>query len=181
MEGEDPMTAKQKNLRRREFLAMGVAATVVAGTAASCSHHGGSSWRFFTAEQARTVEAICEQIIPADQHPGAAQAGVVQYIDLQLTRHFKQHQRTYVQGIAAVDAASQSRFGKRFADVIFNQQAELLGDLAKNAKIFFDLILAHTMQGFYGDPRHGGNREMVSWRMLGLPCPPVRGRMRFGT
>ena len=22
------------------------------------------------------------------------------------------------------------------------------------------------MQGFYGDPRHGGNREGVSWKML---------------
>jgi gluconate 2-dehydrogenase gamma chain len=35
------------------------------------------------------------------------------------------------------------------------------------------------MQGFYGDPRHGGNREGVSWKMLGLPYPPIRGRLRY--
>jgi gluconate 2-dehydrogenase gamma chain len=46
-----------------------------------------------------------------------------------------------------------------------------------SAKSFFDLVVSHTMQGFYGDPRHGGNRERVSWRMLRLPYPPVRGRL----
>ena len=43
---------------------------------------------------------------------------------------------------------------------------------------FFDLVVTHAMQGFYGDPRHGGNRDFASWRMLGLPPVPVRGRNR---
>jgi gluconate 2-dehydrogenase gamma chain len=37
-------------------------------------------------------------------------------------------------------------------------------------------VVSHTMQGFYGDPRHGGNRNWASWRMLGVPITPVRGR-----
>jgi gluconate 2-dehydrogenase gamma chain len=45
-----------------------------------------------------------------------------------------------------------------------------------NTKPFFDMLVAHTMQGFYGDPRHGGNRERASWKMLGVASPPVRGR-----
>jgi gluconate 2-dehydrogenase gamma chain len=45
---------------------------------------------------------------------------------------------------------------------------------------FFYLMLTHTRQGFYGDPRHGGNRDMASWKMLNLPTPPVRGRQRYG-
>jgi len=35
----------------------------------------------------------------------------------------------------------------------------------------------HTMMGFYGDPRHGGNKDRVSWKMLGVPDPPIRGRL----
>jgi gluconate 2-dehydrogenase gamma chain len=35
------------------------------------------------------------------------------------------------------------------------------------------------MQGFYGDPRHGGNREYASWRMLGVPVAPIRGRQLY--
>jgi gluconate 2-dehydrogenase gamma chain len=41
------------------------------------------------------------------------------------------------------------------------------------------LILAHTRQGFYGDPRHGGNRNRVSWKMIGVPFPPIRGREHY--
>ena len=42
---------------------------------------------------------------------------------------------------------------------------------------FFALLREHAMMGFYGDPRHGGNKERVSWKMLGVPDPPVRGRL----
>ena len=45
----------------------------------------------------------------------------------------------------------------------------MLHDVHKKAKEFFDLILAHTMQGFYGDPRHGGNRDAVSC-LMGKPA-----------
>ena len=33
------------------------------------------------------------------------------------------------------------------------------------------------MMGFYGDPRHGGNRNRVAWTMIGMPDPPIRGRL----
>jgi gluconate 2-dehydrogenase gamma chain len=154
---------------------MGVAATI-GGTAVSCSS---GRWRFFTPEEARTVDAICEQIIPSDQDPGAHQAGVVNYIDLQLTKHFKSLQKTYREGIAAVDSISTARFSRRFADLNFAEQTEVLRNAEKKAKPFFDLVVAHTMQGFYGDPRHGGNRDAASWKMLGLAFPPVRGRAHY--
>jgi gluconate 2-dehydrogenase gamma chain len=168
----------RQHVRRRQFLGMGVAATL-GGTAVSCGRAGGGRWRFFTAEEARTVDAICEQIIPADRDAGAHQACVVNYIDLQLTKHFKQHQNAYRQLIAAVDDLSTGRFGHKFADLAAPDQVQVLREVEKKAKASFDLILAHTMQGFYGDPRHGGNRDAASWKMLGLPFPPVRGRMHF--
>ena len=41
--------------------------------------------RFFTAAEARTIEAACERIFPSDDSgPGAKDAGVVIYIDRQL-------------------------------------------------------------------------------------------------
>jgi gluconate 2-dehydrogenase gamma chain len=167
-----------RKLQRREFLVMSSVATVAA-TTVSCSRRPADSFRFFSTGQARTVEAICEQIIPADQNPGAGDAGVVYYIDLQLTRHFKRHRRAYVEGIAAVDAAAGARYGSAFAALDFSRQTEVLKDIEKNEKAFFDLILSHTLQGFFGDPRHGGNRDMVGWKMLGIPNPPVRGRIRI--
>jgi gluconate 2-dehydrogenase gamma chain len=35
------------------------------------------------------------------------------------------------------------------------------------------------MQGFYGDPRHGGNRAGVGWKVVGLRYPPIRGRLKY--
>jgi gluconate 2-dehydrogenase gamma chain len=146
----------------------------------SCARGTAATWRFFTAEEARTVDAVCAQLIPADRDPGAREAGVVNYIDIQLTRRFKRHQRVYRQGIKGVDAASRAKFGKRFVDLSSQQQVEALNAVEENSKVFFDLILAHARQGFYGDPRHGGNRNMVSWKMVGLTFPPVRGRQHYG-
>ena len=34
---------------------------------------------------------------------------------------------------------------------------------------FFGLMLQNTMEGFFGDPVYGGNKDMASWKMLGFP------------
>jgi gluconate 2-dehydrogenase gamma chain len=78
-----------------------------------------------------------------------------------------------------VDDTSRRRFGKSFVDLAPGQQADVLAEVEKNARAFFQLILAHTQQGFYGDPRHGGNRQRVSWKMVGLSYPPIRGRQQY--
>ncbi|MCS5734720.1 gluconate 2-dehydrogenase subunit 3 family protein [Herbiconiux daphne] len=36
---------------------------------------------------------------------------------------------------------------------------------------FFQALLLHTRQGFYGDPVYGGNRDRVGWKVIGFPGP----------
>ncbi|HEX8984514.1 MAG TPA: gluconate 2-dehydrogenase subunit 3 family protein [Bryobacteraceae bacterium] len=175
---------RSDTLRRRRFIQL--AASAASATAVSCGG-GGSPWRCLSVSEAETAAAIADRVVPADQDAGAAAAGVVNYIDRQLKGPLKKYRRMYHEGLAAIESASAARFGKRFAAVPPEQQDELLtafetgkapkevGDPDK-AKNFFELIRDHTMQGYYGDPRHGGNREYVSWRMLGVPPVPVRGR-----
>ncbi|MBZ5594364.1 MAG: gluconate 2-dehydrogenase subunit 3 family protein [Acidobacteriia bacterium] len=164
-----------KRPSRRSFIAAGIAVPI-----AACGRRG-SPWRFFTVEEARMVEAVCAQIIPEDQDAGAAKAGVVHFMDTQLTRFYKPLQKTYRRGIAQIDQASIDFAGKPFADLASAQQVAVLHHIETHAELrpFFDLLVAHTMQGFYGDPRHGGNRDRVSWKMVGLPYPPLRGRLRY--
>jgi gluconate 2-dehydrogenase gamma chain len=167
--------------RRRTVLAMGLAA-VGAGSLAACRwKRAAGGWRSFTDDEARTVEAICEQLIPADRDPGARDAGVVNYIDIQLAKRLRKHRPVYRAGLVAINAASRAKFGKSLAETTPDRQAEILKDLEDSGSEFFDLILTHTRQGFYGDPRHGGNRNMASWKMLRLPFPPVRGREHYGS
>jgi gluconate 2-dehydrogenase gamma chain len=166
-------------VRRRTFLGAGISAAAT-GSLISCTRGtAAGDWRFFTGAEARTVDAICEQLIPADRDPGAKQAGVVNYIDIQLTKAFRKHRAAYRKGLAGVDTTSRSKFSKRFVDLSPEQQRDVLNAVEENSRAFFDLILTHTRQGFYGDPRHGGNRKMASWKMIGLPFPPVRGRQHY--
>ena len=162
-------------MKRRTFLAAGLAAPV-----AACGRRK-TSWRFFTNDEVRTVEALCSQIVPEDQDPGAVAAGVVHFIDIQLKGFYKPLQKTYRTGIAQIDGESLQFSGKKFADLPGQDQLTLLRRIENNAELkpFFDLVVAHTMQGFYGDPRHGGNRDRMSWKMLKLPYPPLRGRLRY--
>jgi len=174
------MEIRGVRLRRRTFLGAGLAAAAGV-TAISCGRSSqlGTSWRFFTADEAQTVQAICAQLIPSDRDPGAKEAGAVNYIDIQLTRPFRRYQKTYRRGIAAVDDVSRSKFGKPFVQLNSDQQVDALNAVEEKSGAFFDLILAHARQGFYGDPRHGGNRGMASWKMLGLRFPQVRGRQHY--
>ena len=147
--------------RRREFLA------AVAVSTAACGGHP-SPWRFLTQQEADILAAVCARIIPTDQDPGAVEAGVVDFIDRQLAGFYKAHQKTYRESVAGIGAA--------FVKLSAAEQTAFLKALEKKRDPFFDLIVSHTMQGYYGSPRHGGNREVVSWKMLGVPYVPVRGR-----
>ncbi len=170
---------RSDTLRRRKFLQ--VAASAASAAAVSCGGRA-SPWRVFTAEEGETANAICDRIIPADQDPGAAAAGAVNYIDRQLNGPLRKYRRAYRDGLLGIDKASLAQFGKRFAGLGPDERDQLLAAVdAGNgeAKLFFDLIRDHTMQGFYGDPRHGGNREYASWLMLGVPPAPVRGRSQY--
>ena len=170
---------------RRGFLK--TSATAAAATAVACGAPEGR-WRALTNEEARTLAAVCDQIVPPDDVPGAAEAGVVVFIDRQLATREKDHLPTWQRGVQALDATAQERKGMAFAVLPVEEQTALLKDVEAgkvpsaaweglDPQAFFGRLVRYTMMGFYGDPRHGGNRDRVSWRMLGLPDPPVRGRL----
>ncbi len=174
-------------MTRRDFLRASSATLLAAPLLQLPSSFLGSSHRFFTDSEAATVNALCERIIPADEDPGAAWAGVVEFIDRKLVGYHRRYQSLYRIGIKGVGESSLTLFNQEFIGLANAQQDELLRQLESNrapgaawrqvsASDFFSRLVDHTLEGFYGGPRHGGNRDAVSWRMLGLPTPPVRSR-----
>ncbi len=94
---------------------------------------------------------------------------------------------------AALQATCRQQFAKSFEALAWDEQTKVLlslesGRAAKEfwkspaSGEFFNLMLEHTMQGFYGPPWHGGNHNNVSFKMLGLdfPHPPSRNRAPNG-
>jgi gluconate 2-dehydrogenase gamma chain len=170
---------------RRGFLKTG--AVAAAATAVACGGPRGR-WRSLTEDEAKTLLAACDQIVPPDEDPGAAQAGVVTFVDRQLATRRKSEKPLFQAGVRGLDATARRRHGQAFAALPFEAQTALLQDVETGAVeaadwkgvepgAFFRLLREHTMMGFYGDPRHGGNADRVSWRILGVPDPPIRGRL----
>jgi len=164
-------------LTRRQF----AVASAFSGAVAviGCHRSAGSAWDFLSDTQARILAALCDQIIPADEFPSASQAGVVTYIDRQLARHYRRHQDAYRAGLEQADALSRNRCGNALGDASPAQQLQIALTVEKQNRAFFELVRQNTMEGYYGSPRHGGNRDAVSWRMLGLDEPPLRGRAQY--
>lgn len=172
-------------LKRRTFLA-GAAA---AGWACRRKPSAAPGYRFLTAAEVETLGAWVDTLIPPDEDPGAREAGVVHYIDIQLTRWFRRHQPDYRAALAGIDRWARGWHGRPFAALPPAEREDLLARMEKGeapreffadgGKAAFELVLAHTMQGFYGNPRHGGNRGYASWKMIGVPPMPVRGREHY--
>ena len=146
-------------------------------------------FRSLTEAEAALLVEICEQIVPRDDTPGATEAGVIHYIDRQLAGPLARHAETYRRGLDAFRLTCQQRHHQPFVALPAERKIELLRQLENGqaprelwreptAQAFFALVVTHTMQGFYGSPRHGGNRGYASYRLLGLDYPQVLGRNR---
>ena len=193
---EQPPSRPSRPVSRRTALKLGLAGlvgvAVGTGSTAVIARLGRTAppkYRFFTDEEAALLTDICEQLIPGDDTPGATQTGAINYIDRQLCGVFKRHQPTYRRGLEAFRQTCLQEHGMLFQDLPAAKKTDALRTLESGkappelwikptSQAFFNLVLAHTMQGFYGSPRHGGNRDYASYRMLGLDYPPVTGRNR---
>jgi gluconate 2-dehydrogenase gamma chain len=126
----------------------------------------------FSRDEARTVEDLCEQVIPADDAPGAKQAGVLYYIDRQLAGPLRRFEPAYHDGLAKLRDECRGKTGRDFAELPFAEQTKFLQEMeaahAEELNSFWRMVIDHTMQGFYGSPAHGGNRDEASWKMLGI-------------
>ena len=66
---------------------------------------------------------------------------------------------------------------KTFAELSAEQQDDMLKQIevgkikfdGVDAQGFFSALLKDVPEGFFSDPIHGGNRDMVGWKMIGFP------------
>ena len=49
------------------------------------------------------------------------------------------------------------------------EQNAVPGFPAPGSAAFFNLVLNHTLQGTFGDPYYGGNRNFAGWDLVGYP------------
>jgi gluconate 2-dehydrogenase gamma chain len=87
----------------------------------------------------------------------------------------------FAAGIKATNAWTRKAYGKDFDRLSPAEREAALktmdagkAELAEiNGKQFFEMLLQSAMEGFFADPIYGGNRDKVSWRMVGYPGLPA--------
>jgi gluconate 2-dehydrogenase gamma chain len=189
-------TTSSPGFTRREALITGGAAIVGAAIGAgivevaSGSHQQAAaapstefsatdSPQVLTMTEVVALQAALERLIPSDQNgPGAKEAKVWRYIDINLGGQYASLQSIYSQGLAALDTYAQQSQGKTFASLDAAQQDQILKSMEAGTgpggaagKTFFRTLRNHALEGMFGDPAHGGNANFVGWQLIGYPGP----------
>lgn len=135
-----------------------------------------------TAEEADLLEAIADQLIPSDDlGPGAVAAGAVVYVDRALGGALSESRGAYRTGLAAFDRYCRASRGAPFRELSHVDQVSALIDVetgaatgaragfAGSSAAFFNMVRGHVLQGTFGDPYYGGNRNHVGWDLIEYP------------
>jgi hypothetical protein len=194
------------NITRRNVLkslTIGAAATsvlrVIPAQAAEYAHRmiaaekastpaKGYAPKFFPAHEYKTLQTLCQTIIPADQDGGGAvEAGAPEFIDL-LTSENTDYQLVLGGGLMWLDSTCSDRYGKLFLDCSPEEQKQILDkisyrknaleDPALNQGIkFFAFLRNLTADGFFTSEigikylGYIGNTYLQEFP----GCPPVPG------
>jgi gluconate 2-dehydrogenase gamma chain len=151
-----------------------------ANTAAPQTHAtGAGNGTFFNAQDAATVAAFTERLMPgAPGKPGARDAGVLNYIDLALAGAYSELQEFYRRGLSQLDAYCRTTHNEPFVRLDGARQDEVVTALEQgkatgftwpDARAFFETVRTHTMEGLFADPVYGGNKDFAGWRLVGFP------------
>jgi gluconate 2-dehydrogenase gamma chain len=130
----------------------------------------------FSSDHFRLVERLAEMIIPADDTPGAKEAGVAEFIDFMVANRIPVSARNeirstqdairagedaqvrFLAGLNWINAQSTSEFGQQFLDCSADQQKSFLEMLAYKTKLkpatesgreFFQMMRDYTVVGYY--------------------------------
>jgi gluconate 2-dehydrogenase gamma chain len=152
---------------------------VAAPGEAAAHGHGAGHGAFFNDDDAATIAAFAERLMPgAPGKAGATETGVLNYIDLALAGAYADQQDFYRRGLAALEAYCRAAHGKPFAQLPAAQQDDVIAALEQgrpsnftwpSAQTFFITLRTHTMEGMFADPVYGGNKDFSGWRLVGFP------------
>ena len=149
----------------------------------------GEVWspQVLSGEEARALANVCEAIIPRTDTPGAREARVHEYIDLELSVGSAGEQERFREGLKWVDARCSAEHGHGLAEAADEEVAAVLGPISDEHEehaaelepgaAFFRDVKRRTIFGYYtskegwvdelGRPEHAGMEQWVGCRHAG--------------
>ncbi len=150
----------------------------------------GGGWKSFKQEQARTLNAALNQILPSGgpKDPGAADVNAIGYLDAVLKDPGVNPNdlAIFIDCAKRLDDHATKRGASDFASLSDADQVKVLKDFEGETveqrgmrfsvgRDFFKRAVSYTLEAFFGDPVHGGNIGEVAWKWAnhrsGFPRP----------
>ena len=162
-----------------------------------------SAYEFFSSEQAETAAILADRLLPGgEDRQSGSELGVVRYIDRALRREpfyetahdDRRFQDAYNAGFEQLDATAEELFDAPVRDLTNEQLDELITAVfdrsapgwedvpAANAvsmtipeDAFLTIFRDHAVEGYYAQPKYGGNTELDGWKQAGYFGPFLEG------
>lgn len=148
--------------------------------------------RFFTAEEAATLQAVADRIVPQEDRAAGERIPIVPWIDQKLARdehdgfrdeRLPPQREMWCQALAGLDQAAEALHGASFAKLGRSERDALVNRLAGGempaeiwatlpAKLFFKQLLQLVVRTYYAHP--------TAWSEVGYNGPSaIRGHVRI--
>ncbi len=129
--------------------------------------------------QLKILAAFVDRIIPKDElGPSASECGVTEYINRSLGDYLAAENPAFIEGLEMTDAFARRTQDQAFVDLPAEKQDAVLTAMDNgaaegfaNAKAFFNRARRLTLEGMFGDPYYGGNRNFAGWDLIRYPGP----------
>ena len=110
--------------------------------------------------------------------PGASESGVPEYINRSLGDYLAGEKVAFIEGLEATDAFARRSQARPFIELPSDKQDAVLTSMESgsaegfpNAQAFFNRARRLTLEGMFGDPYYGGNKNFAGWDLIRYPGP----------
>lgn len=124
-------------------------------------------------EQARTLGALVDVILPRTSTPGASDLGTVAFVDRVLDSLLESSIPFIHDGLATTDTLAREAGGASLSELDEPEQIQVAQRLESEQGGFFSFVRYLTCYGVFGHPKWGGNRNMDGWRLAGMDPQPT--------
>ena len=131
-----------------------------------------------TPAQMKTLVAFIDRLIPRDElGPGAVEVRRANLYRPRPGRTERGRKGQFVQGLEAVDAYAKRVHGAALAELSAEKRDQVLNEMVDSP--FFNRARRLTLEGMFGDPYYGGNKNFAGWDLIRYPGPRLAvGRRR---
>jgi gluconate 2-dehydrogenase gamma chain len=170
---------KPGEISRRTVIASAAIVPVAALTAAAQTPTTSSTTTALSDAQLRLLAAFVDRLIPKDElGPSASESDVPVYINRSLGDYLAGEKAAFIEGLEATNALARRTHNAAFVDLTLAQQDALLTAMDNgsaegfpNARAFFNRARRLALEGMFGDPYYGGNKNFAGWDLIKYPGP----------